>query len=215
MQNIINNIMMHYVNTIEYRTAEDGKEYTFEEFKEYYGKTAEYEWAKTVTEYNLYIHVDTKFPDLKTQYEEAVKKWNEKMAFSKYPDAGFDIFTPADQIRNPSDTNKQYKINFNIKTAMYKNNKPVSFTMHPRSSIYKTPFRLTNNTGIIDAGYRGNLGAVFDVLPEQATQQNPFERFVQVCAPSLEPFCVHLVENESELGLDTERGTGGFGSTGR
>ena len=98
---------------------------------------------------------------------------------------------------------------------MYKNNKPVSFTMHPRSSIYKTPFRLTNNTGIIDAGYRGNLGAVFDVLPEQATQQNPFERFVQVCAPSLEPFCVHLVENESELGLDTERGTGGFGSTGR
>ena len=148
-------------------------------------------------------------------YEEAVKKWNEKMAFSKYPDAGFDIFTPADQIRNSTDTSKQYKINFNIKTAMYKNNKPVSFTMHPRSSIYKTPFRLTNNTGIIDAGYRGNLGAVFDVLPEQATQQNPFERFVQVCAPSLEPFCIHLVENESELGLDTERGTGGFGSTGR
>ena len=36
LQNIINNIMMHYVNTIEYRTAEDGKEYTFEEFKEYW-----------------------------------------------------------------------------------------------------------------------------------------------------------------------------------
>lgn len=226
MQNIINNIMMHYVNTIEYRTAEDGKEYTFEEFKEYYGDTAEYEWAKTVTEYNLYLYVDPEFrnlgeaddiAELKLKYEEAVKKWNEKMAFSKYPDAGFDIFTPADQIRNPTDTSKHYKINFNIKTAMYKNNKPVSFTMHPRSSIYKTPFRLTNNTGIIDSGYRGNLGAVFDVLTEQeqGTQQKPFERYVQVCAPSLEPFCVHLVENEDDLGLDTERGTGGFGSTGR
>ena len=34
--------------------------------------------------------------------------------------------------------------------------------MYPRSSIYKTPLRLANNTGIIDSGYRGNLMGAFD-----------------------------------------------------
>jgi dUTPase len=35
----------------------------------------------------------------------------------------------------------------------------------------------------------------------------------QICSPTLEPFLVRIVEHESELGI-TERGCGGFGSTG-
>jgi len=117
---------------------------------------------------------------------------------------------------------RHLKIDFKIKTAMYRinnnNNTPVSFTTHPRSSIYKSPLRLANNTGIIDSGYRGNLGAVFDVMAFQhydgfKIKQN--DRFIQICAPALEKFIIKLVDNESDLGIQTDRDTGGFGSSGR
>jgi dUTPase len=38
-------------------------------------------------------------------------------------------------------------------------------------------------------------------------------RMFQICSPTLEPFLVEIVDSEDELG-STERGNGGFGSTG-
>ena len=55
------------------------------------------------------------------------------------------------------------KVDLQIQCAMYDyNGIPSGFYIYPRSSISKTPFRLANNVGIIDSGYRGNLGACFD-----------------------------------------------------
>ena len=235
--------MTHYTNSIEYRFGDDGLEYTYEEFQEWYKDKADEEWEKAgnkeiktnfneeAIKYKLYIYVDYSMPErayhkvkeevkerdmLKDKYKEAIEKWNSKMTTSKYPDAGFDLFTPLDNKLEDQDE-RIHRIDFSIRTAMYEGDKPVSFTMHPRSSIYKTPFRLTNNTGIIDSGYRGNLGAVFDVNKEAvvAYKEKDFERYVQICAPSLERFKIELVESDLDLGLDTERGVGGFGSTGR
>jgi len=116
---------------------------------------------------------------------------------------------------------RHLKIDFKIKTAMYcinnNNYTPVSFTTHPRSSIYKSPLRLANNTGIIDSGYRGNIGAVFDIFAVQhydgfKIKQN--DRFIQICAPALKKFIIKLVDNDTDLGIQTDRGTGGFGSSG-
>ena len=42
-----------------------------------------------------------------------------------------------------------------------------------------------------------------------------FDRLVQLCAPSLIPIYVEVVENMESLGVKTQRGDGGFGSTGR
>ena len=39
---------------------------------------------------------------------------------------------------------------------------PCSFLLLPRSSISKTPLRLSNSVGLIDAGYRGELQAPVD-----------------------------------------------------
>ena len=85
--------------------------------------------------------------------------------------------------------------------------------MHPRSSIYKTPLRLANSTGIIDAGYRGNLIGMFDCFAPQHVL-NQHERILQICAPSLMPIFVEIVETIEGLGDETMRGGGGFGSTG-
>ena len=42
-----------------------------------------------------------------------------------------------------------------------------------------------------------------------------YDRIAQICAPSLMPIYVELVHSIEELGEETVRGTGGFGSTGR
>ena len=76
----------------------------------------------------------------------------------------------------------------------------------------KTKFRLANSVGIIDSGYRGFLGAVLDNISNEP-QNTETNRLLQICSPTLQPFLVSIVNNEKELG-STERGCGGFGSTG-
>ena len=78
----------------------------------------------------------------------------------------------------------------------------------PRSSIRKTDLILSNSVGIIDSGYRGEIQATF-----KKTGLNKYEigdRGVQIIImphPSIEFVEVDELTN-------TERGTGGFGSTG-
>jgi dUTPase len=107
------------------------------------------------------------------------------------------------------------------------------FYMYPRSSLSKTKLRLANSVGIIDSGYRGNLIGMFDVVnmdDEAQTQSISHQkkeeykdydfcakvndRLVQICAPGLVPIYVEIVNSIDELGSETERGVGGFGSTG-
>ena len=79
--------------------------------------------------------------------------------------------------------------------------------------------RLANNVGIIDSGYRGNIGAFFDIIGVGITSTNhvrileKHQRVVQICANDLSPFKVILVKDIDTMG-QTARGTGGFGSTG-
>jgi dUTP pyrophosphatase len=89
--------------------------------------------------------------------------------------------------------------------------------MYPRSSISKTRLRLANSTGIIDAGYRGHLMGMFDVVYNNDTTDycvKKFDRYLQICAPELVPIVVNIVDSLEDLGEQTERGQGGFGSTG-
>jgi hypothetical protein len=41
-----------------------------------------------------------------------------------------------------------------------------------------------------------------------------YERYIQICAPGLAPIIVEIVRTKEELGEETVRGAGGFGSTG-
>ena len=86
----------------------------------------------------------------------------------------------------------------------------VCYYLYPRSSISKTPLRLANSVGIIDAGYRGNLMAVVDNISIQAYNIQKKDRLFQICAGNLEPIEFQLANDLS----NTQRGFGGFGSTG-
>ena len=143
-------------------------------------------------------------PELVNYYTDKVKLHNEQ---GPYPNSGFDLICP-----EIYESNKTFMVNFKVKGAMYDEEKqmPVGYFLFARSSISKTRFRLANSVGIIDSGYRGNLCAYFDVLGSESITTETQQRLVQICAPSLEPFRIEIVDSLDQ----TERGEGGFGSTG-
>lgn len=85
--------------------------------------------------------------------------------------------------------------------------------LFPRSSIHKNVERLSNSVGVIDSGYRGEIMAVFDVNPE-----NIFDDLYTEGQRSAQLIVVPYATCETvwadELS-QTERGSGGYGSTGK
>ena len=124
-------------------------------------------------------------------------------------DAGLDLYCPGDMKILPGQT---VKIDFKIQCEGLSDNddRNVCYYLYPRSSISKTPLRLANSVGIIDSGYRGNLMAVVDNISKEHFQIQRGQRLFQICGRYLEPIHLTLVEELS----DSERGNGGFGSTG-
>lgn len=160
----------------------------------------------------LYVNGDN---ELKQKYILAAKTHNDKIYNSPlHIDAGFDIYVPNTDEYACGEINKidhQIKCSASIVTAQGTYN--TGYYLYPRSSISKTPMRLANGTGIIDTGYRGNLIGMFDCLT-QSHYVHKYDRLLQICGPSLMPIVVNIVETEEELGEETLRGAGGFGSTG-
>ena len=81
----------------------------------------------------------------------------------------------------------------------------------PRSSIRKYNIFLTNSVGVIDSGYRGEIQATFYKMRGVASHKyevgDKIAQIIIVPYPSIE-----FIETD-ELS-ETERGTGGFGSSG-
>jgi dUTP pyrophosphatase len=124
-------------------------------------------------------------------------------------DAGLDLYCPGDLTVPPHGT---LTIDLKIQCEGLSDNdsRNVCYYLYPRSSISKTPLRLANSVGIIDSGYRGNIMAVVDNISDEPYQIQRGQRLFQICGRYLEPIHLTLVEELS----DSERGNGGFGSTG-
>lgn len=169
----------------------------------------------------LKLHVNQQCPELVAKYKEAVEAHNTNTLNNRYYNSGFDLFLP-DPVWLSCPVNS-YMINLEVKGEMtlcdLRNNEqcPSAYLLYPRSSFSKVPLVMSNHTGIIDSGYRGNLIAAVRWLKEDTTSSVSLDshlRLFQVCHPSLCPVFVVLVNDASELST-TERGEGGFGSTGK
>lgn len=79
----------------------------------------------------------------------------------------------------------------------------------PRSSIVRRTCSLANAVGVIDSGYRGEVTAVFNLHGEDFYAAG--ERIAQLVVV---PFAYCEIEETDELS-ETERGVGGYGSTGK
>lgn len=89
----------------------------------------------------------------------------------------------------------------------------------PRSSIYKKDLYLTNHCGIIDSGYRGEVKFIFRKDPQPEIFGHffgPVDSYAigdRIGQAIILPYPQITFEEVTELS-STDRGTGGFGSSG-
>lgn len=153
--------------------------------------------------------------DVQTNYESAgfstdvkIKKLHPNSViptYSKEGDAGMDL-TITEVIKN---TTEDVSYGFGIALEI-----PSGFVglVFPRSSIRKTDLLLTNSVGVIDSGYRGEIQATFKkTLGDSSVIYEVGERGAQII---ILPYPKINFINSDNLS-NSERGDGGFGSTGK
>ena len=137
-----------------------------------------------------------------------IKKLNENAVIPKYAkdsDAGLDLVAT-------SIVNQTYdQITYGTGLAM---EIPKGFVglVFPRSSIRNTDLSLSNSVGVIDSGYRGELQATFNKKDPSVNKiYDISDRIAQIIILPYPP--IEFIESD-ELS-DSDRGIGGFGSTGK
>lgn len=154
---------------------------------------------------------------------------------AKEGDGACDLRSVGLSVSITSSNDIQVKYNLGIKTEFQDGYVALVF---PRSSISKTRLRLANSVGFIDSGYRGFWEAVFDfkcslfekikykilygkkwaealvndsLNKGEIYNPNKLERCCQFCLVKLADFDIEITKDLSS----SERGEGGFGSTGK
>ena len=148
--------------------------------------------------------------------------------YVKKQDSGFDVYYPETFTIQPGETKViSLKIKARVEQVISCNDickescsecrlcvreeTGMPYWLVPRSSIFKTKLRMANSVGIIDLNYRGQLGTPLDNISNQPVTVEAGTRLFQICSHNLIPF--ESVKKVSSLD-ETERGSGGFGSTG-
>ncbi len=159
---------------------------------------------------NRFLYIQPE-PEFREMYTNAAEAYNQTPYSQR--NSGFDLFC------NPADADMEYSeyavlVGQGCKAvARDLSRNMMAFWLAPRSSISRTPFRLANSLGLIDATYRGTIKAAFnrsqnnDPLPEHG------QRLCQLAAGDLIPWS-HVIIVDVLPGPETARGEGGFGSTG-
>ena len=126
-------------------------------------------------------------------------------SYSKVGDAGMDL-TITKEIENTS-----FSVSYGFGIAMEIPNGYVGLVF-PRSSVRNQDLILSNCVGVIDSGYRGELQATFKKTQGlDSIKYKVGERGAQII---ILPYPTIYMTEVPELS-DTERGSGGFGSTGK
>ena len=119
-------------------------------------------------------------------------------------DAGWDLY--ANSIRKVGFLRYEYGSGIAIEMP-----KGYEAQVRARSSIFTTGFILSNGMGTIDAGYRGEIKAVFWKIPFIGKPYKIGERFCQLVFKEVPEIKLKKVKELNE----SSRGEGGYGSTGR
>jgi dUTP pyrophosphatase len=136
-------------------------------------------------------------------------------AKAKADDAGYDLVAIDDGTLSDDGTFLQYRTGIAIELP-----KGYHTELFPRSSITKTDLILANSVGVVDNGYRGEVVARFKVVPRHhgfiGSGNFPiaYKKGDKIAQLVIRQTFSLEVEEVTELS-STERGTGGFGSTGK
>lgn len=126
--------------------------------------------------------------------------------YAKAGDAGLDLVA-TEIILNNNDDFGNINVKFGLAVEIPENHVGLLF---PRSSIYKNNALLSNSVGVIDSGYRGELQA-FMLGSNEDFGYKKGDRVLQLVIVPIPTLEVIEVDELS----DTDRGQGGFGSSGK
>ena len=135
--------------------------------------------------------------------EEEVKGVYENHGHFHKGDSGLDLFFTKDEVVKGGETKM---IGMKIKCEA-----DTSYWLMPRSSITKTPLRMANSMGLIDKGYRGEILVCVDNIKKEDYTVKKGQRLFQIVSPGLDGIEIKIVDELTK----TDRGEGGFGSSGK
>jgi dUTP pyrophosphatase len=120
-------------------------------------------------------------------------------------DACYDVYSPVDVMLRPKEVTK-FPLDFAVQCPDgYK------LCFYSRSGVASRGILLSNSVGIIDQDYRGCCAAALYNSSNDEYYIRKGDRILQCALEKVIPFNIVEVEELSE----TERGAGGFGSSGK
>lgn len=119
--------------------------------------------------------------------------------------AGLDLYCPF-SVTIPADSKRQIPLGVAVEIPQ-----DHMGLLTPRSSMSKTPLRCANSVGIIDEDYRGEISIVYENVSCKDYTIARGDRIAQLVVIPVAMVDVLEVDELSE----TERGAGGYGSTGK
>lgn len=143
------------------------------------------------------------------------KDENAKMPYKKYlDDFCYDVYATSEEEVAPN----VWKYGIGLAMQLDKSELSVikdaggiaSFDFRPRSSVWKTGMVLSNCVGTIDQSYTGEISAVFYHVMPSMPRYSVGDRIGQIKIGISCPIEFNKVDSLTE----TERGEGGYGSTG-
>ena len=141
-------------------------------------------------------------------YTLKVKKLNEDAIipnFAHKGDAGMDLYS-IEKVIIPKNETRLIKTGISIELPHM-----IEAQVRPRSGLaLKHSITVLNSPGTIDEGYRGEIGVI---LINHGKEDFVVEKHMKIAQMVIKPIYEIHIEEVKDLS-DTERGNGGFGSTG-
>ena len=141
-------------------------------------------------------------------YTLKVKKLNEEAIipnFAHKGDAGMDLYS-IEEVVVPKSETRLIKTGISIELP-----KMTEAQVRPRSGLaLKHSITVLNSPGTIDEGYRGEIGVI---LINHGKEDFVVRKHMKIAQMVIKPIYEISIEEVNDLS-DTDRGEGGFGSTG-
>lgn len=157
---------------------------------------------------SLYVYV----PDENLRWD-----MEQHVSTRRWTDSGFDLLSRGVTLDfHDSNYGVEMKLGAHF-AALDEQGNPVPYLLLARSSTSLTPLRMSNQIGLADAGYRGELIARVDCISTESQYVvERGRRLFQVVQHNWLPWKdIIFVNSLSELPAAPDtRGSGGFGSTG-
>lgn len=144
-----------------------------------------------------------------------VKKLDENAVLPKYGTEGsaaMDLTATSKSYKKDRDTGEIVYVEYGTGLAMDVREGHVGL-LFPRSSVSKTNLTLANSVGVIDSDYRGEVKLRFKVKDARFSDLQSYEVGERIGQLMVVPYPKITIHEVDEL-VDTDRGSGGFGSTG-